>query len=486
LDGLKKRLTDAFKLKPDSVDCVFLGREAIVCRIVGIPKAQVLHPVSDIFDAAYKPCPADQTVKACVTGLTPTLVVHCHAVELTINHTKLQGLSEDRFKARLKPLEQKFGFVVSSFTDYTQPGDRPPNVLGQAVIEVSDPLFAISLAAEIRNEIEPNASFDPDQLLSDTQTIMATNRGRRIEQAADKPPPMRVKPTCVQRLVPQSAIENLKAALARSGKTWQLDENYRILAVPGDETDELAELIARLNRKEDDVEFICQYLCGDEAVDVLPAQLCFFEKNGSVHPFGICRPCMALQLQEALGAFFNPNTQMLDFAKLRDLGQKIEAFPLMYDEEDAATKLYWPNVPLGSTIWSLMSDKRQVAPFVRAWVTAAADFATRHAPQLITCCPNHRAIPLRVPAPGANMKCAHCQHMLCGTCSEWHAMTEPCRKEVPGTKRCPGCRIPVVKVSGCNRITCRCGISFCYACDKPDVYATAQQVYDHMTAVKHW
>ena len=34
------------------------------------------------------------------------------------------------------------------------------------------------------------------------------------------------------------------------------------------------------------------------------------------------------------------------------------------------------------------------------------------------------------------------------------------------TKRCPRCRVMIVKDGGCNHITCRCGHNFCWSCSK--------------------
>lgn len=34
-------------------------------------------------------------------------------------------------------------------------------------------------------------------------------------------------------------------------------------------------------------------------------------------------------------------------------------------------------------------------------------------------------------------------------------------------KNCPNCKAPVYKYSGCNKIKCVCGISWCYFCGLP-------------------
>ena len=35
-----------------------------------------------------------------------------------------------------------------------------------------------------------------------------------------------------------------------------------------------------------------------------------------------------------------------------------------------------------------------------------------------------------------------------------------------GLKRCPTCRHMVAKTDGCNAVTCRCGIVFCFVCSR--------------------
>jgi len=44
-------------------------------------------------------------------------------------------------------------------------------------------------------------------------------------------------------------------------------------------------------------------------------------------------------------------------------------------------------------------------------------------------------------------------------------------------KKCPGCEAHTVKSSGCNHITCRCGVHWCYQCGEQH---PADSIYDHM------
>jgi hypothetical protein len=169
---------------------------------------------------------------------------------------------------------------------------------------------------------------------------------------------------------------------------------------------------------------------------------------------------------------------MLDQAKVMEIPAKLDKIGLLNEDTEEGN---WPMVPMGATLWCLMSDKRGLAPLIRAWVTGVVEFALRNVPHLITFCPNHKAIPLRTPPAGKAMKCEHCNFFMCGLCMTWHDMNIGCAKDPPGMKRCPGCRIPVEKISGCNRITCRCGKSFCWLCFA--LFATPGECYAHLNAV---
>jgi hypothetical protein len=484
--GLRTRLAAAFAVEAAKVECVFLGQEAIVCRIEGIAADRTLHPASDDpldSEYIYRPCPADEIVNNCVTGQNPTLVVHTPCIGFEIRHTVIQRLAEDDFVAHIKRFGDDFGFLTSSLGEYSRPAGLPDGVLGQMTIEVCHPLFAISLAQAIRNTIVPDATFDPNRVLDSTRTLKATNTCRHRVRIPGGPPPMKVNVnTHIQRVFPESEVKNVRQLLNRCGKLWRFDERYGILSVPGDEEDELRDLLLKLKR--DEGRMLCQYVCDAEEPELLPQPLSVFKRDGSVERVGVCKGCQGIMLQELVAPFFNPNTHMLDQLKTADLDKKLAMFALDDEEFDEANGIYWPMIPLGVILWCLMSDKRKTAPFVRAWVSAVVEFALRHAPNLITVCPNHRAIPLRTPQPGRTMKCAHCNFMLCGTCVTWHDMGAPCPADDPTVKRCPGCRVPVTKVSGCNRITCRCGISFCYQCLAG--FPTAAACYAHMAALTHY
>jgi hypothetical protein len=76
------------------------------------------------------------------------------------------------------------------------------------------------------------------------------------------------------------------------------------------------------------------------------------------------------------------------------------------------------------------------------------------------------------------LKCAKCSLELCTGhgCMHgvYHGNTE-CERSMDeiselaiaaDSKRCPGCRSPISKSSGCNHMTCRCGVHFCWVCSQ--------------------
>ena len=51
-----------------------------------------------------------------------------------------------------------------------------------------------------------------------------------------------------------------------------------------------------------------------------------------------------------------------------------------------------------------------------------------------------------------------------------------------GGRICPNCMNLVIKEEGCNRITCSCGKSWCYACPLGHAFVadTKDEVYAHL------
>jgi hypothetical protein len=206
-----------------------------------------------------------------------------------------------------------------------------------------------------------------------------------------------------------------------------------------------------------------------------------FEKDKTVKEVGLCAPCMKSTIADFVAPFFNPALRAIDQAKLATLNTRLAALPATDSNLDPATSEAWPSVPLGALMWVLCSSKREVAPVTKAWLTGTCEITVRNSGHLITCCPNHPAIAYRMPPALRELKCTSCNFILCKTCRRWHANTQVCDADPPGTKRCPFCNLPVVKTQGCNHITCPCGKHWCYVCRAG--YNTGNEVYTHMKSV---
>jgi hypothetical protein len=123
---------------------------------------------------------------------------------------------------------------------------------------------------------------------------------------------------------------------------------------------------------------------------------------------------------------------------------------------------------------------------LRGWVAAEAfvEFNTNN--RVFSRCPDHPGQFTYQGDPG-EFRCGEltdgklCSQMLCSSCHEWHSSNNMCGLAAMA-KRCPQCRVPTEKISGCNRISCRCGAHWCYKCPVSQYFRTAQDCYSHLAA----
>lgn len=107
------------------------------------------------------------------------------------------------------------------------------------------------------------------------------------------------------------------------------------------------------------------------------------------------------------------------------------------------------------------------------------------------------ASPFSIPTRAEQAKdrldiCSKCNFAFCKRCeASWHGESVICRgknhikseEEIKDEKYiesittyCPSCECPVLKSEGCNHITCRCGLHFCFLCGE---YLSPDQPYAH-------
>ena len=468
---LMNKISTAFHIPIDHVAANAASKELYFFRVEGLPIEQTLHnKPSTLLDQTYQPCPADAEILRQVDSQYNPCVRHTTCVGFTINHMVTQRLTEESFTDKVKGLAAKYGFFVTCLFDYQRDPDPDGDRIGSIFMEVCDTSIAVALAQDIQASIDINPGFDPDAQMMSTRTMLqasvACRRGavaRGRERFGDL------------------GIEQLKEMIAMRARghvdasRWK-DGEIRIIPGAGD-VETRDGLMLRLMRETD--KLVCFWIrCSDENRIPVSAPLFVFNQDSTADEYVVCRDCMLFTLQDAMNMFFSQDTHILNWEAIMNRPDALPVIPSVECQQIGDE--YWPSVPIGTLLYTLMSD-RILAPYVKAWVTACARLAILSAAHQVTFCPNHPMFPMRLPKnDDQTIKCPHCNNMLCTNCKTWHSMDQGCQGDIPGAKRCPRCRVPVFKFSGCNHITCRCGCHWCYVCRQG--FDNDDECYSHMTA----
>lgn len=497
LNQIKNTLRTNFGLGDDDVDAIFLGNSMIYIRMSKLPSNITEHPHStDIWDDSYQPCQADNTITNLLRGLSVpvTSITHEPSVSMCIQHCRRLGVTREEFEERVKSIVDDFGFLVYSADKYNEGGHDADSIkrgiLGEVFIDLIGTSSSIAFASRIIEKFPIRAGLDCDGGMTMTHT-MATMTTIRAHADLDPTAPRmpNIGPVQCAYRVPQSEVKALQEIVdlhARDNtKTrWKYDEKYRVLIIPIDDEKEARKKMRMVRSHK--AEVACLYMCASEPQEYLPQALYATDKDGTVTPYAICKECVEyfLSSMDDIKFVLDPVTHLIDQNKLKEVTEIPEGFGFVDSNEDE-THEYWPQIPLGQLVWALMGDPNDVIPlYVKTWFTIIIEFTIRSSKNFFTYCPDHNDVPLMVPKKGISIKCPHCDYMYCGECQSWHRMTQPCTKIDPSIKRCPRCRVPTVKVSGCNRITCPCGCSWCYKCDvdPPPGFNTTTECYAHLQA----
>ena len=468
---LQNDLSTTFGLGRESIGIMDLSNEMLLCRIEGLPLAATLHDKpTELLDETYKPCHADVQIANAIESKYKPCVIHSTCVGFVIDHTVYQKLSEDDFRRHVFRLKEKYGCLVTCFEDYVPDGGDSYR-LGHMFLEVCDGIIAIALAQDIRSSIIADASFDPENQLLVTRarlTRTMANRTRMLE-------------TRVRERYGDRVIEQLKEKVAmRQQHPMQPSGAGGIMPGARDiETmEELLLQLLRAGKRE------CRCLqmdtkCFDEEPSVLPDPLYVYQQDGTVDEMPVCSYCALKNLQDLTAPFFNQETHLIDFERIQQQPDVID--PIQSVESQEVGTEYWPMVPIGSLVYTLLREPHVIGPYVKAWVTVCAGLTVRSSVNAVTACPNHPMFPRRMPKdPNAAVDCPYCNWIMCGACHNWYCMDEP--HMCPGFrgKQCPRCALPSTKIKGCDHITCpRCGCHWCYLCGGD----FGAEIYNHLRQV---
>lgn len=488
LNQINTSIIDKFHIPIDSIQSCFLGPSMICLSITNLPPNLTTHPKhKDIFDDSYLPCQADQAIEETLRSISipVTAINHEPTVNVTIYHYPRIRLNHKAFEERVDSIAKEFGFLCSSKSNYLfYDDDNEHGIIGDVSISLIGKNTCIAFANRVSTEF-PVVLFEAeDNRLSKTFTMtMATETIMRTFRDLDprlKSPP-KLNPVEMAMHIPENEIESIKD-LIKYNKELKFDEKYRVLIFPSDKKEEITKKMGQM--REEKLEVACFLGCGLDEPDLLPECIYANEKDGTVKPFGICKGCMMsiFQYDVSIQSIFNPVTHLIDHNNLSKIPERLKGFALVEESKEDDGN-YWPIVPFGQLIWALMSDLNdELPPYIKAWFTIIVEYTIQNSGNFIFC-PNHPNKPILY-EPGKKIKCPFCDMMFCDVCMIWHDMSVPCEKDDPSIKRCPWCRMPGVKVSGCNRITCpKCDKCWCYECLA--AFHTAAECYAHMGAVGH-
>lgn len=145
-----------------------------------------------------------------------------------------------------------------------------------------------------------------------------------------------------------------------------------------------------------------------------------------------------------------------------------------------------------------MHVAKEILPSAKFFDVVRASFLTyiHSRPEEFFYCPTPDCPQVYRPAPADTvLQCPSCLIRICGKCHvESHDGATCARREAEDrrlfqqwsstrdVKNCPGCKIPIERISGCNHITCtHCKAHICWVC--LSTFKESGQVYEHMHTV---
>lgn len=177
---------------------------------------------------------------------------------------------------------------------------------------------------------------------------------------------------------------------------------------------------------------------------------------------------------------FDPITKKINYKEL--ISSSIPP-AISFAESSIDNDEYWPQVPIGQILLTLMCEPNEIYEYVKIWCNVVYNYSLYNSQNYFTFCPNHPETLLHRPKIGQHIKCEHCDMYLCDKCNTWHKLNDKCYDINDEIKRCPNCGFPTFKFkfSGDDRITClRCRKIWCYKCSKSPIFNSPSECYQHM------
>jgi hypothetical protein len=285
---------------------------------------------------------------------------------------------------------------------------------------------------------------------------------------------------CSMSAALQTALQGHQPA-----RRWTVNRFYGVIVAPIEDSAAVRAFLEPFRAVNPDCLRGCVMFCDNPTVTSVPVTQ--YNRDGSRDTAPCCADCVKLALGEFTQSFFVNGT--VDFDRLVLLSEPMQSIPLSPSEQDQRTHTYWPQYPLGQLLAALLADAEGTGPLAKAWMSGVLTNVLRNTPDCFTFCPEHPQEIIVVPGPGEEyVRCRfkQCEMVYCTQCFKWHVPRDrlACEDKHWDGPRCPNCRIPSEKISGCSHVQCgRCHKFWCYACA---FWAeTSQQVYDHIMERGH-
>ncbi|OHT10725.1 hypothetical protein TRFO_19957 [Tritrichomonas foetus] len=261
-----------------------------------------------------------------------------------------------------------------------------------------------------------------------------------------------------------------------------VSKRYKSIISPNEFEDLAKEFLNEIhqNHYSETEALCCVYICDNpDKPELTKYPITVYNQDGTFETKRMCRMCMIENLKQITSSYFDGN--IINLEKLNMINARIPIIPSISSDEDKTVFQYWPQIPIGQMLFSLISDSPQMKLYVQAWIKGIINYTVLTSPHEFTSCPEHRDSFFRVNKIHENKFCEHldCYYMYCLKCYTWHKSEESCITKTSKFKHCPRCMVNTFKDGGCNHITCPCGCHWCYKCMAG--FKTAHECYSHLT-----
>lgn len=268
-------------------------------------------------------------------------------------------------------------------------------------------------------------------------------------------------PFAVLTLKPTASLSTVRSISGQVSPNWFVDTKRKLLIVPTEEKDTAASLLGEYISDEEPEIFFCVQMCEPPTKSNIPI-VCYDLETGTSSSKPLCLGCFE-------------NFLHTDFETAKGNARYVTL-------PDAFT--FDGYFPLGQVFYALRGEK-QIFNLMKRWLQTVIIAIVHTCPGSFFVCPDHEDSVFS--AAKVDNECPICRKRLCKECGQYHNYGQMCprklNEEIPDSdtmKKCPHCRIPVFKISGCNHITCRCGKHWCWKCKA--CFNNANDCYGHMNA----